>query len=152
GHGALDVVLKIDPTGACEAACKNEVKAYRTKGTALQGNALPYFYGCFQAQTGAATVTCLVIEHCGTPLQRSFHELEYAFAGKLLRSVAVLHTCGLTHDDLQPRNVRVLGDTPVLIDFESSESHTCGLRMMVVPGTTRPTAKEYGCTELHSLV
>ncbi|KAJ7090933.1 hypothetical protein B0H15DRAFT_906987 [Mycena belliarum] len=148
---ALDVVLKIDPTGECEAACKNEQRVYR-EAKNLQGSALPYFYGCFQVQIGAAMVTCLAIEHCGEPLQKNFHELDYAFAGKLLRSVAALHAYGSTHGDLYPRNVRVLGDTPILIDFESSEPHTCGMRMMTVPGTTRPTAEEYGCVELYNLV
>ncbi|KAJ7090946.1 hypothetical protein B0H15DRAFT_907006 [Mycena belliarum] len=148
---ALDVVLKIDPTGACEAACKNEAKVYQ-EAKILRGNALPFFYGCFQVRIDAAMVTCLAIEHCGEPLQTNFRDLDYAFACKLLRTVAALHACGLTHGDLHPRNVRVMCDTPVLIDLESSESHTCGLRMMVVPGTTRPTAEEYGCAELHSLV
>ncbi|KAJ7090939.1 hypothetical protein B0H15DRAFT_250044 [Mycena belliarum] len=149
---ALDAVLKIDPTGECEAACKNELKVYQTKGKVLQGTALPEFYGCFQVRIGAAMVTCLAMEYCGEPLKKDFDELDSDLIGKLLIAVAALHGWGLTHGDLYPRNVRVVNEHPVLIDFESSESHTCGLRMQVIQGTTMPTPEEYGCTELHHLV
>ncbi|KAJ7090937.1 hypothetical protein B0H15DRAFT_249934 [Mycena belliarum] len=149
---ALDAVLKIDPTGECEAACKNELKVYQTKGRRLQGTALPEFYGCFQVRIGAAMVTCLAMEHCGEPLEKDFDKLDPTFAVKLLSVVGRFHGCGLTHGDLYPRNVRVVDDTPVLIDFESSESHTCGLRMMVIPGTTIPTPEEFGCAEMHDLI
>ncbi|KAJ7090943.1 hypothetical protein B0H15DRAFT_948694 [Mycena belliarum] len=78
---ALDAVLKIDPTGECEAACKNELKVYQTKGKVLQGTALPIFYGCFQVRIGEAMVTCLAMEHCGEPLKKNFDELDADLIG-----------------------------------------------------------------------
>ncbi|KAJ7090935.1 hypothetical protein B0H15DRAFT_884280 [Mycena belliarum] len=148
---ALDAILKIDPTGECEAACKNELKVYQTKGKVLQGTALPKFYGCFQVRIGAAMVTCLAMEYCGEPLKKNFDELDADLTGKLLIAVVALHGWGLTHGDLYPRNVRVADNTVVLIDFESSESHTCGRRMKIAPGATMPTPEEFGCAELHRL-
>ncbi|KAJ7090938.1 hypothetical protein B0H15DRAFT_250097 [Mycena belliarum] len=92
------------------------------------------------------------MEYCGEPLEKPFDELDPAFAVKLLSAVGRFHGCGLTHGRLRPRHVRVVDDTPILIDFQASESHICGLRMMVIPGTTIPTPEEFGCAEMHDLV
>ncbi|KAJ7502494.1 hypothetical protein B0H11DRAFT_1712691 [Mycena galericulata] len=148
----LDAVLKLDPTGERQEAFLKEAQAYQTIGQKLQGSILPVFYGCFHAQVGATMVTCVAIEFCGEPLEKPLHEIENPLLSELLLYVGAMHHHGMSHGDIYPRNILVYDEHPVLIDLETAESHTCGLRMKAVPGAMRPTVEEYGCAELHSLV
>ncbi|KAJ7204687.1 hypothetical protein GGX14DRAFT_312908, partial [Mycena pura] len=141
-------VLKLDPTGERREAFLNETRAYQTTGRPFQANVLPDFFGCFETRIGSTTVTCLAIEYCGEPMEQDLDEVDNPFLSKLLTYAALLHQHGMTHGDIYPRNILVCNGLPVLIDLESSEKHTCCLRMKIVPGTMMPWEEEFGCKEL----
>ncbi|KAJ7204680.1 hypothetical protein GGX14DRAFT_368402 [Mycena pura] len=165
----LDAVLKLDPTGERQEAFMNETRAYQTTGRPFQANVLPDFFGCFETRIGSTTVTCLAIEYCGDPMEQTYTKLIIhscalsffeisgpfliaQFRYELIEYAALLHQHGMTHGDIYPQNILVSDGHPVLIDLESSEKHTCCLRMKIVPGTMMPWEEEFGCKELFDLI
>ncbi|KAJ6560382.1 hypothetical protein B0H19DRAFT_115078 [Mycena capillaripes] len=152
GDNTLDAVLKVDATGERQEAFMNEAKAYQTTGKPFQGNVLPDFFGCFQTCIGSITVTCLVTEYCGEPMDQDLHEVDNPVLPHIIAYVVLLHQHGMTHGSLYPRNILVCEERPVLIDLEYSQNHTCGLRMKIVPGAMMPYEEEFGCEELFHLI
>lgn len=80
GHGEpLATVLKIDPTGNREADFLREAVEYQTRAKELQDSIVPLFYGCFQAQVGPITVTCLAIQYCGERMTETLDKVDGLF-------------------------------------------------------------------------
>ncbi|KAJ7635032.1 hypothetical protein FB45DRAFT_910555 [Roridomyces roridus] len=155
---SVDSILKLDMTGAshCDDLLK-EAEVYIGKARSLQGDYLPQFYGCFQAEVNLTTVTCLALEYCGEPVSQSLRDMNRGFKQELIYAVLALHAKGMTHGDLQHSNILVYPDGgedhPVLIDFDLADtSHICAINFKIVSGAVGPEVEEYGCEEMHELI
>ncbi|KAJ7782506.1 hypothetical protein DFH07DRAFT_728103, partial [Mycena maculata] len=148
----LDAVLKMDLNGKRKKDFLKEAIEYQTRAKDLQGLIFPVFYGCFQARIGLTTITCLVVEYCGEPMEQFLDEIDNPFLGELLLAVAWMHEHGLRHGDLCERNILVHNRHPRIIGLESAESHDCGLLVKAAHGAIIPISQEFGCDEIHDLV
>ncbi|KAJ6625357.1 hypothetical protein B0H10DRAFT_2003130 [Mycena sp. CBHHK59/15] len=148
----LDAVLKLDHTAKREEAFYREAAAYETCAKNLQGSVVPFFYGLFSVEIGTKTVSCLVTQYCGSPLERDLYHTDHAFKVELLKTVDLLHRRGINHGDLSERNILNDNGRPVLVDLEDVSPHTCDLHLRVVQGALAPQIEEFGCAELHDLI
>jgi hypothetical protein len=77
--GALDVVLKMDPTGKRTDEFFQEAISYATTAEKLQGTVVPKFYGSFHAQIQSTVIFCTVTQYCGEPMNTSVAEVADPF-------------------------------------------------------------------------
>ncbi|KAJ7646612.1 kinase-like domain-containing protein, partial [Roridomyces roridus] len=149
----VDVVLKMDVVGGRRPVLLKEASIYKGDGRAIQGDMLPVFYGCFEVQIEFTTVTCLVLEYCGEPMEKPFRDTELAFLNEILLALRAMHRQGITHGDLHPRNILNCNGQPVFVDLELAKlGHKCGTRIKLVPRALVPSVQEYGCAEMHDLI
>lgn len=75
----MDVVIKISLDNP--AGLKREAAQYCTKLRDLQGQAVPFYYGVYQASgpLDSPNVTILVLEYCGNRMTTSFPETSTEF-------------------------------------------------------------------------
>ncbi|KAJ7665701.1 hypothetical protein B0H17DRAFT_284365 [Mycena rosella] len=119
---ALDVVIKIDPTGKRAYDLFREAIAYETTAKKLQGTIVPVFYGVFYTQINDSIILCLVTQFCGMPIDQTVANMEDPFYTTLIQCVRTLHTHGATHGDLHEYNILDHDGRPVLIDLEAIEA------------------------------
>ncbi|KAJ7646609.1 hypothetical protein FB45DRAFT_890888 [Roridomyces roridus] len=150
----VQVVLKMDVVGGRRPVLLKEASVYKGEdGRALQGDMLPVFYGGFEATIEFNTVTCLVLEYCGEPMEKPFRDTDIAFLHEILLALRAMHRQGITHGDLHPRNILNYNGQPVFVDLElATLGHKCGTRIKLVPRTLVPSVREYGCAEMHDLI
>lgn len=72
----LDVVLKLDTFTPRADEFLEEAKRYEIEGQEIQGTSIPEFYGLFRTTWGKRTISCLVLQYCGEPLDCFFYELD----------------------------------------------------------------------------
>jgi len=131
---------------------RNEFNVYLALEEAHQSGRLrdriaPYCYGAFEGDGADA----IILELCNGIL-RSWDELCDLERVEVYRLVQDLHSIGIVHGDLEPRNVvRVHGGGFRLIDFSESRKHNCKENVRdprPLPLTSMP---KQGCFELQTL-
>jgi len=102
-------------------------QAYQSKQ--LQGRIAPRCYGAFEGRY----MDVLILDLCDSILN-SWDDLSVSERFDVYKLVQDLHSTGIVHNDLQPRNiVRTHGGRFLLIDFSESEKHICRERKVGVP-------------------
>ncbi|POR37654.1 Uncharacterized protein TPAR_02142 [Tolypocladium paradoxum] len=84
------------------------------------------YHGC---RVRRSRITAIVLEHLDLTLTQyastpAFQQLDKAkFIEALESAVDYVHSLGLAHNDINPDNIMVKGDMPVLIDFGSCQPY-----------------------------
>ncbi|KAJ8502939.1 hypothetical protein ONZ45_g11299 [Pleurotus djamor] len=98
------------------------------------------------------TVSVLVLEDCGEPVQYENEEMALDPRKSVFLLLKCLHEFGYEHGNVSPRNVLVNGDGHIfLIDLEDIQRHECHAAPIVTIGDFTPSLEEFGCIELHRL-
>jgi len=126
GHFQNQLVIAKIATGSPDRSwsrLQTEYSVYQTLQH-LQGSVIPRCYGLFHVEDFACL---LLMEDCGRSLE-SFNDLSSNQRRILVSHITQIHQCGVSHEDLEPRNVLVSNSGRLsIIDFERSErSHMCG--------------------------
>ena len=141
GHFQNQPVIGKIATGSPDSSrscLQTEYSVYQ-KLQHLQGSVISRCYGLFQVEDFACL---LLMEDCGRSLMIS-HQIKgltpcftadcispFDCRRILMSHITRIHQCGVSHEDLEPRNVLVSNSGRLsIIDFEHSErSHVCGER------------------------
>jgi tRNA A-37 threonylcarbamoyl transferase component Bud32 len=70
----------------------------------------------------------------------------------VFKAVDAFHACGLRHNDLHERNIRIdkEAERAWIVDFEMAEKHECKHQPVAV-GDVEPFFWKFGCPELFEL-
>ncbi|KAI9810641.1 MAG: hypothetical protein M1826_003496 [Phylliscum demangeonii] len=125
--GKTAVVIKLEREGQ-RAALANEAGVYENELARLTGPSdrlpAPRCFGYFEDPQDRRA---LVTEYVGPTLE-SFDQLTENSKTDLLRKVRRLHRAGLSHNDLEPRNITSGVKGIKIIDYSHSSRHTCKCR------------------------
>ncbi|TDL16552.1 hypothetical protein BD410DRAFT_755325 [Rickenella mellea] len=146
----LDVAVKFDFYKTRHADLVEEASLYEKQAKAAQGTALPVFYGIYHGTVDSRSITCLILEYCGSPMENSLDEASEEFSFKVAKRLMTLHSAGLQHNDISESNIVVNNDEPRLIDLGHATLHTCKRTLDIEPNELRPTMLKFGCRELHN--
>ncbi|KAI0294177.1 hypothetical protein BC826DRAFT_1012766 [Russula brevipes] len=134
---------------------RNEFKTYLILEEAYQSGRLhdpiaPRCYGAFEG----SRMDVLILDLCDGILN-SWDDLSASGRSDVYKLVQDLHSIGLVHKDLEPRNiVRTHGGGYLLIDFSESRTHICKESKVHVPHrahTHLVPDQDQKCSELQTL-
>ncbi|KAI9818635.1 MAG: hypothetical protein M1826_001358 [Phylliscum demangeonii] len=122
--GTTAVVIKLERAGQ-RVALANEAGVYEHELSSFAGSSdhqpAPQYFGYFEDPQDRRV---LVTEYVGPALE-SFDELTAKMKTDLLRKVRRLHRAGVSHNDLEPRNITCGVKGIKIIDYSHSSRHTC---------------------------
>ncbi|KAI9814073.1 MAG: hypothetical protein M1826_002318 [Phylliscum demangeonii] len=139
--GTTAVVIKLERAGQ-RVALANEAGIYEHKLSHLNalpdGLPAPQYFGYFEDPQDRRA---LVTEYVGPALE-SFDELTKEMKTDLLRKVRRLHRAGVSHNDLEPRNITCGVEGIKIIDYSHSSRHKC----KTIPPRNRSGRLRHGLT------
>ncbi|KII85271.1 hypothetical protein PLICRDRAFT_57205 [Plicaturopsis crispa FD-325 SS-3] len=151
----IEVVLKIVRHYVDRAPdakiLESEAGRYENELSTVQGDIVPWCFGFFRSNCNGLWISCLVLQHCGEPIDLDFSEMDRRYRYKTIAKLARIHDLGLSHGDLQELNVLNNNGEPVIIDFECAKSHEC-YRDILTVGQYRPFEQDFGCGEIYDVV
>ncbi|KAI0291556.1 hypothetical protein BC826DRAFT_1022434 [Russula brevipes] len=131
---------------------RNEFKVHLILDEAYQSGRLheriaPRCYGAFEG----SRMDVLILDLCDGILN-SWDDLSASGRSGVYKLVQDLHSIGIVHKDLEPRNiVRTHGGGFLLIDFSESRKHVCKESKVSVPHTHLAPDQDQKCSELQTL-
>ncbi|KAF8058192.1 hypothetical protein FPV67DRAFT_1428381 [Lyophyllum atratum] len=148
-HCQSPVVLKLALGLESLEDLKREADNYENALNKVQGTIVPQFYGFYEGRCASHSrwrVGCLVLEHCGKPVDGKFKDLSMDERLDILNVLARLHAHRMHHSDFSERNVVTQNGEYRLIDFTYLEKkHECFFDNKWMAGAGVRDAKSMGC-------
>ncbi|EJF59682.1 hypothetical protein BD309DRAFT_969341 [Dichomitus squalens] len=137
---------------------KKEAELCRDKLSHLQGDGLPWIYGCYDGVTDEGVTRVSVMEDCGQSLHVPLVECPPTFRYLACGMLVEVHKAGVIHNSFTERNVVVSvinsgpnkGEhVPVLVGFGEATEHQCPLNGNIQANGLRPERSDIMCDEIY---
>ncbi|TBU41401.1 hypothetical protein BD309DRAFT_965351 [Dichomitus squalens] len=154
----LTVICKVGWGRIHAQKIKKEAELYRDKLSHLQGDGLPWVYGCYDGVTDEGVTRVLVLEDCGQPLHKPLMECPATFRHLACGVLVEVHKAGVIHNGFTERNIviSVFNDgpnegkyAPVLVDFGEATEHQCPFNGNIQADGLRPERSDIICDEIY---
>ncbi|TFY63646.1 hypothetical protein EVG20_g6225 [Dentipellis fragilis] len=157
------------------AQMENEVAIYNEQLKGLQDSVVPVYYGLYKGSyerdRRVTEFLCIILEHCGTPINVEFGRLSaplkyvapdssdldfcliFAPRLKIIDCMVDIHKAGVRHGGLWERKVLITpgGDAVRIIDFGLASVHQCRRRLKMGINHYVPLKGDFGCDELYEI-
>ncbi|KAH9858231.1 hypothetical protein C2E23DRAFT_880870 [Lenzites betulinus] len=142
----VDVALKWVSGEERVARLAQEAEIYETQLGAVQGVAVPKYYGFFTGEVESAKVACIILEWCNGPAIYDVRELNRQ---RMLAAIQ-LHKAGVMHSRiLDPRHFLNMPDgTLRIVGFSSGKAHKCPGALPLTMGANSESRPTESCGEL----